>query len=158
MGCSSNARKEYRCCIAAENSAGKLKIAGKQYNACVLNTSATGYRVRVPNSVAKRVRGRRVCVLDFAGEQWEVEVKSRFTADNQFTDIGFTRTKELTRYTIPTSWSFCSCPNLNLYSDPAFLGFLVLAFLTAVVCLPGIGDSLGTAPRVKTAIRSFMGD
>lgn len=158
MGCSTNARKEYRCCIAAENSAGKLKIASKWYKVCVLNTSATGYCLRVPNSVAKRVRERRVSVLDFAGEQWEVEVKSRYSEDSRFTDLGFARTKELTRYSVPTSWSFSFGSKSTLYSDPAFLGFLVLLFLTAVVCLPGIGDSLGTAPRVKTAIQSFMGD
>ncbi|MEO8268084.1 MAG: hypothetical protein ABI557_00095 [Aureliella sp.] len=158
MECSSDSRKEYRCCIAAENSAGKLKIAGKWYNVSVVNTSATGYRVRVPSSVAKRVRGRCVTVLDYSGEQWEVEVKSRTADDNKFTDLGFTRIKELTRYPLPTSWSFSSGPNSHMYSDPAFLGFLVVAFLTAVVCLPGIGDTLGTAPRVKTALQSFMGD
>ena len=158
MGCSLNARKEYRCCIATENSAGKLKIAGKWYSVCVLNTSATGYRVRVPYSVAKRVRGRRVCVLDFAGEQWEVACKSRCTEDKQFTELGFARTRELTRYPVPISWPILLGPKSNAYGDTAFLGVLVIAFLTAVVCLPGIGDSLGTAPRVKTAIQSFMGN
>ena len=158
MGCSSNAREEYRCCIATKDSAGKLRIAGKWYSACVLDTSATGYRVRVPYSVGKQMWGRRTGVLDFGGEQWEVEVKSRCTEDSQFTDLGFIRTKELTRYPAPTSWPFLSDSNANLHSDPAFLGFLVVAFITAVVCLPGVGDSLGTAPRVKTVIQSFMGN
>lgn len=156
MGCSTNAHKEFRCTIAAENSAGRLKIAGFWYNVRVLNMSRTGYRVRLPNSVAKKLRGRRVPVLDFAGEQWEVDVKSRFSAENKFTEIGLARTKELTRYKVPSSWSFCMPNCFNLNSDPAFLGFLILAFLAVVVCLPGIGDSLGTAPKVRHAVRSVI--
>lgn len=158
MGCSSNARKEYRCCIADENSAGKLKIGRKWYSACVLDTSATGFGVRVPNSVAKRVQEQQSCVLDFSDEQWEVEVRYRRTDDSQFTDLGFERTRELTRYPLPNSWSYYSRPNSNVQGDPAFLGFLVLAFLTAIVCLPGIGDTLGTAPRLKSAVQQFMDD
>lgn len=156
MGRSTNAHKEFRCCIAAENSAGRLKIAGFWYSVCVLNMSRTGYRVRLPNSVAKKLRGRRVPVLDFAGEQWLVDVKSRYSNDHQFTEFGLARKKELTKYTLPRSWSF-SMPNcLNVNSDPAFLGFLVLAFLTAVICLPGIGDSLGTAPKVRHAVQAVI--
>lgn len=154
MSCSTNNnRHEYRCCIAAENSAGKLKIAGKTYPVCVINTSRTGFRVRVPNAIAKRVRGKRLPVLTFAGETWEVEVKSRYTDNSQFTDLGFARRKELTQYKEPSSWSLALMPHWSVSNDPAFLGMLVLALLTAVVCLPGIGDSLGTAPKVRTAIQ-----
>ena len=152
-----NARTEYRCCISAENSAGKLKISGKWYDVCVLNTSRTGYRLRVPTSVAKKLRGRRLPVLDFAGEKWELELKSRYSDDSSFTDLGFARIKELTRYSTPSTWSLGSgISSSSLVSDPAFLGSLVLAFIVAVVCLPGIGDSLGTAPKVKSAIQSVM--
>ena len=156
MGCSTNAHKEFRCTIATENSAGRLKIAGFWYSVCVMDISRTGYRVRVPNSIAKKLRGRRAPVLDFAGEQWQVDVKSRYSNEHNFTELGLARKKELTKYKLPTSWSF-SMPNcLNVNSDPAFLGFLVLAFLTVVICLPGIGDSLGTAPKVRQAVQAVI--
>lgn len=156
MVCSRNAHKEFRCCIASENSAGRLKIAGFWYSACVLDMSRTGYRVRLANSVAKKLRGRRVPVLDFAGEQWEVDVKSRFSNGNEYTELGLARRKELTRYKLPSSWSFVVPNCLNANSDPAFLGFLVLAFLVVVLSLPGIGDTLGTAPKVRHAVKSVL--
>lgn len=156
MGCSTNAHEEYRCSIATENSAGRLKIAGFWYSVRVLNMSRTGYRVRLPNSVAKKLRGGRVPVLDFAGEQWEVDVKSRYSTENKFTEFGLARKKELTRYKLPSSWSFSMPSCFNVNSDPAFLGFLIIAFLTVVICLPGIGDSLGTAPKVRHAVQAVI--
>lgn len=157
MACSSNANKEFRCCIANENSAAKLKIAGIWYSACVLDMSRTGYRIRLPNAVVKKLRGRRVPVLDFAGEQWQVEVKSRYTNDNKFTELGLARRKELTKYKLPSSWSFAAPKCLSVDSDPAFLGFLVLAFVSVVLSLPGIGDSLGTAPKVRHVVKAVIG-
>ncbi len=157
MSCTTtNNRQEYRCCIAAENSAGQLKIAGKTFPVCVLNTSRTGFRVRVPNAIAKRLRGKKLPVLTFAGETWEVEVKSRYTDDSKFTDLGFARRRDLTKYKEPSSWSLALLPQWSVSNDPAFLGMLVIALLTAVVCLPGIGDSLGTAPKVRTVIQSVL--
>lgn len=156
MGCSTNAHQEFRCCIAAENSAARLKIAGIWHKVCVLNVSRTGYRIRLPNSVAKKLRGGRAPVLDFADEQWQVEVQSRYSDGNMFTELGLSRKKELTRYKVPSSWSFLLPNSLNVNSDPAFLGFLVLAFLAAVLCLPGIGDSLGTAPKVRDIVQTVI--
>lgn len=156
MGSSTRAHKEFRCCIAAENSAGRLKIAGFWYSVCVLNMSRTGYRVRLTNSIAKKLRPGRTPVLDFAGEQWVVDIKSRYSNQDEYTELGLARKKELTKYKLPRSWSFTVPSCLNVDSDPAFLGFLVLAFLTAVICLPGIGDSLGTAPRVRDVVQAVM--
>ena len=102
------------------------------------------------------MRGKRLPVLTFAGETWEVEVKSRYTDDSSFTDLGLARSRELTPYKEPSSWSLAMLPQWSVSNDPAFLGMLVIALITAVVCLPGIGDSLGTAPKVRSAIQSVL--
>ncbi len=156
MGYSTNQDRDFRCSIAPENAAGRLKIAGIWYSAHVINMSRTGYRVRLPNSVAKKLRGRRTPVLDFAGEQWEVDVKSRYSDECKFTELGLARKRELTKYTLPSSWTFAMPKCLNVDSDPTFLTFLVLAFLTVVLSLPGIGDSLGTAPKVRNVVKAVL--
>ncbi len=151
-----NERQEYRCCIASENSAGKLKISGHVYDVSVLNTSRTGFCIRASNSVANKLRGKRRPILLYAGETWEVELKSRFSDESKFTNLGMTRVRDLTKFTQPSSWFSGLFSSSNYQSDPTFLAFLVLAFLTAIISLPGIGDSLGTAPKVREVIKSVI--
>lgn len=149
-------RHEYRCCIAAENSAGKLKIGGRLFDVCVVDTSRTEFGIRVPNAVAKRLKGKRRPQLLYAGETWEVEPTTRFSEDSQYTQLGLARIRDLTKIPMPRSWPFSAFHNPATQSDPTFLAFLIVAFLVAVLCLPGIGDSLGTAPRVRDAIESVV--
>ncbi len=156
MAESQNQRQEYRCCISSENSAGKMKIGSRTYNVCVLNTSRTGFCVRIPNSVAKQLRGNRRPILLFSGETWEVEVKSRYSDESMFTNLGVTRKRDLTKITQPSGWGATLACSTNFQSDPTFLAVLVIAFLAAVICLPGIGDSLGTAPKVREVINSVL--
>ena len=156
MSCETHDRREFRCCIAAENSAGKLRIGMKQYDACVVDTSRNGFCIKVPNRVAAKVRDKTVPVLSFNGEIWEVELKSRYCDGEEFTNLGLSRVREITKIKQPSSWGLSFNPGSGLHNDPMFLAFLVLAFLVAAICLPGVGDNLGTAPKVRKAINSFV--
>lgn len=149
-------RQEYRCCIAAENSAGKLKIGPRTFDVCVTNTSRTGFGIRVPNHVAQKLRGKRRLLLLYAGETWEVGIQSRYSDDSHYTNLGLTRGRELTKLAVPGNWWGGMFSRSSAPADPTFLAFLVLAFLIAVISLPGIGDSLGTAPKVRQALSSVM--
>lgn len=149
-------RQEYRCCIAAENSAGKLKIGLRTFDVCVTNTSRTGFGIRMPTHVAKKLSSKRRLLLLYAGETWEVGVQSRYSDDSQFTNLGLIRGRELTKLQVPGSWWGGMFSRSSAPADPTFLAFLVLAFLIAVISLPGIGDSLGTAPKVRKALSSLL--
>lgn len=151
-----NQRQEYRCCIASENSAAKLKIGTSTNDVSVLNTSRTGFCLRVRNDIAKKLRGKRRPILLYNGEIWEVELKSRYSDESKFTNLGVSRVRDLTQFSEPTSWSFGFFSNPTSQADPTFLAFLILAFLVAVIALPGIGDSLGTAPKVRAVIKSVI--
>ncbi len=157
MSCETHDRREFRCCIAAENSAGKLRIGLKQYDVCVLDTSRNGFCIKLPNRVASKVREKSLPILSFNGENWEVELKSRYSDGETFTNLGLARVREVTKIKAPSSWGlWCSSNRSGLHNDPTFLAFLVLAFIVAAISLPGVGDHLGTAPRVQKAIKSFV--
>ena len=156
MGRDQNERQEYRCCIASENSAAKLKIGACSYDVSVLNTSRTGFCLRVSNDIAKKLRGKRRPLLLYAGETWEVELKSRYSDETKFTNLGVSRVRDLTKFKQPTGWTLGLFSNPSSQADPTFLAFLILAFLFAVIALPGIGDSLGTAPKVREVIKMVI--
>jgi hypothetical protein len=149
-------RQEYRCCITSENSGGKLRVGRQLHKICVVDTSRTGFGIRVPNALSKKIRDKSKLFLIFGGETWEVALKSRYSEDSQYVNLGLTRVRELTKITCPTSWCWSFFRNPAAQTDPTFLAFLVLAFLAAVVSLPGIGDSLGTAPKVREVIESVI--
>ncbi len=45
---------------------------------------------------------------------------------------------------------------MNLQADPAFLMFMMIVFLIMCVTLPGIGDKLGTAPKVRSGVHCVL--
>jgi hypothetical protein len=149
-------REEYRCCIVSENSGGLLRVGRKTHKICVVDTSRTGFGIRVPNAVSKKIKDKSKLLLIFGGETWEVALKSRYSEDSQYVNLGLTRVRDLTKITCPRSWGWSLLRNPAAQTDPTFLAFLVLAFLTAVITLPGIGDSLGTAPKVREVIESVV--
>ena len=158
MARSFDERGAFRCTVAPENSAAKLKLGYRLHNVWVMNTSRDGFCVRAPNALAKRITERKRPVLIFGGERWIVQLKSRYSDSSKFTNIGFARVREvMPNQQGPTGWSFALMPRSSPKQDPTFLVFLMIAFALAVISLPGLGDSLGTAPKVRTMIQSVMG-
>jgi hypothetical protein len=149
-------RNAFRCRIPPENSAAKLKFGRRLVNVCVLDTSRSGFSVRLPNKIARKLNNRKRAVLYFAGEKWEVTAKSSYTGTDDFTVVGLSRIRELTKIDQPASWGFTFLPKTNLQNDPAFLMYLMLAFVVAVICLPGVGDNLGTAPKVRKGLNNVV--
>ena len=142
-------RQEFRCSIAAENSAARLRVGSWTYDVNVVDTSRTGIGIRVSNVIAEKLGKRKRLVVIYQGEKWEVEITSRYQDDPHYTVLGTTRRRELTKLPQPSGWNWNWLTQQSCQADPTFLAFLVLAFLVAVISLPGIGDSLGTAPKVR---------
>jgi hypothetical protein len=110
----------------------------------------------MPTKLASRLTAKRTIVLYFAKEKWQVEVSSSYCEFDQTSIVGFTRIKELTKIVEPSSWGLSMLPRINAQSDPTFLAYLMIVFLIAVVCLPGLGDGLGTAPQVRKHVKSVI--
>ena len=150
-------RDAYRCSVAPENSAAKLKIGHKFYDINVVDTSRNGFTVRVSNRTFGKLREGSKYVLRHAGETWLVSKQSHYNETDKSTQVGFARLQDLTPVEKPkTSLLQVFSSKAHGSSDPAFLLYLMLAFLFACVALPGMGDNLGTAPRIRDGIREIM--
>ncbi len=147
-----NDREAYRCSVAPENAAAQLKIANKLHLVAVLDTSRNGFTIRMDAEASSKLVNGKCYQLHFSEEHWEVKVESQYQ-DGRFANVGFSRVRELTRIEEPqTAWWQLLTNRQQANSDPAFLLYLMLAFLFACIALPGVGDSLGTAPRIRKGI------
>ncbi|MCR9293468.1 MAG: hypothetical protein NXI32_12165 [bacterium] len=146
-------REAYRCSVSPENAAAQLKVGGKLHLVAVLDTSRNGFTVRMDHSTAQKLKGDGPYDLYFSGEHWEVQKESHFDDGELFTNVGFSRVRERTKVEEPhTAWWQVWANRQHANSDPAFLLYLMLAFLFACIALPGVGDSLGTAPRIRKGV------
>jgi hypothetical protein len=119
----------------------------------VLDASRDGFTIRVPNTILERIRSKASCRLEFASALSEVVCESEFADCKDFTNIGLKRVRDLTKFKMPSGFQFSFGSMFSLQQDPAFLLGLMIAFLLACFCLPGIGDQVGTAPKVSRAVR-----
>lgn len=146
-------RSAFRCAVAPEYSKGTLAVGYTKFAINVLDTSRDGYTLRCPARVASKLKPGKLARLVFRGETWEVERNSLYNESTDFIHLGCTRVRELTRIKQPKSSMFAAlAPRITLSSDPGLLMFLLIAFMVAVVSLPGLGNKLGTAPKIQKGI------
>jgi hypothetical protein len=145
-------KSAYKCAIARENSAAELRIGYKSYRVAVLDASREGFTIRVPNAILARIRNKSGWRLAFASALTEVACESEFADSPDSTNIGLRLVRDLTRIKMPSGFQFSFGSMFSLKQDPALLLGLMVAFLLACICLPGIGDQIGTAPKVKRAV------
>ena len=148
-------KSAYKCAIATENSAAELRVGTKSYSISVLDASRDGFTIRVPDTILHRIRSKAFCRLEFASELSEVACESEFADTPGFTNVGLKRVRDLTRIKMPSGFQFSFGSMFSLQQDPTFLLGLMIAFLLACFCLPGIGDQIGTAPKVSRAVQGF---
>jgi hypothetical protein len=148
----------YRCIVAPERSAAVLRVGRTRFPVNVLDTSRDGFTVRVPNAaVAKMDRKRNSPRLElrFDGERWEVDRSGSYADNHEFTQLSLVRIRDLTKLKQPGGFEWASVTQLSAQKDPTLLVGLLVAFLIACFCLPGIGDQIGTAPKVSRAVRGM---
>lgn len=151
-----DSRSAFRCVIPVECSAAKLKLGNKFTQVRVLDTSRVGFTTQLPKQLAAKVRPNKSCELHFAGERWEVEVESRYANEDGTTNVGFRRIQELTKIKSPGQSWLSYAPRISAQTDPTFLFFLMLLFLFACLSLPGVGDQLGTASKVRFGVHTMV--
>ena len=145
-------RTAYRCSIPPEESAAQLKVGSKRCDCNVLDTSRSSFSIRVETSLCKRIFRSKHVELWFRGEKWLVAPESQYSESLEFTNVGVTRVKELTKIKLPSSWRHSFVPRFSAATDPQFLLVLMIAFIVSCIALPGIGDKLGTAPKVHRGV------
>ena len=144
----------YKCIVSHDNSAAELRVGTKSFGVRVLDMSRDGYTVRVPNSILKRIRSKPNLRLEYSGELWEVALDGEFSDSGEYSNLSLVRVRDLTTLKLPSAFQFSFGTMFSLNQDPTFLLGLLLAFLAACFCLPGIGDQVGTAPKISRSVKA----
>lgn len=151
----SNERTAFRCLIPKEQSNATLRVGSKRYPCNVLDTSRNSFSVRLPAKLKSSVGRADHLELLFNEEHWVVDAESSYSTENGFIVFGLSRQQDLTKLKVPKSSGFGLIGGTKTNADPSFIFALILALLFACICLPGIGDKLGTAPKVKKGLHSL---
>ncbi len=142
----------FRCSIAPEHSCAVLRIGWRQFPTNVVDTSRDGFTIRCSPPIAARLEGKRAR-LTFRSETWEIEPYRSYSESDDSKQIGCRRIRDLTRVKEPkTSLLSLWGPRISASNDPGLLMFLLVVFIIACVSMPGLGDKLGTAPRIRSGI------
>lgn len=147
--------RAFRCSIAPEFSAARIKIGRRRYDANVLDTSRDGYTLRLPHKIADKLSCGAKAELWFRNEHWQIQRKSHYRDCDQFDHVGFQRITELTRIREPKSHG-ALLPKVSANADPGLLLYLTLIFIFACFALPGLGDNIGTAPIIRDSVKSVF--
>ena len=153
-----DSRNCYRCVVPVEVSAATLKINGRRYPCRVTDASRESFGICISTKCSRKlVVGKPKLELLFSNERWSVLVDSHFQESDELLHVGLARVRELTKVKSPVSVAGgLSSAHVSLTGDPSFLLALMVAFLLTCICLPGIGDSLGTAPRVREGVNNMV--
>ncbi len=143
----------FRCNVVPENSHGSMKVGWSWQDVRVLDTSRDAFTVEVKHSVFRRLKEGCRTVLRFNDEIWQVECTAVFQLVSGKISLTMTRIKDLTQMHGPKSniWSVLPLPNPT--ADPVLPLALLISFLFACVALPGMGDTLGTAPKIRKVVQ-----
>ena len=147
-------RTAFRCAVAPENAAAKLKIGFSKYDVAVLDTSRSGFSVKMPTKIAKKIREGDQCVLLYNDEVWEVQKEAQFASGKKSVNVGFSKVSDLTKIETPKGSIVASNKGFSA-ADPSFLMYLMLAFIFVCLAMPGLGDNLGTAPKIRFGIQTI---
>ncbi len=146
-------RTAYRCTVVPECSEGQLKAGWYSFPVRVIDTSREAFTLEVKPQAFRRLKEGARATLDFNDEMWEVECTAVFQLANGQYSVSMARVKDLTKIRGPRASLSSMLPVPNPTADPVLPLALLVAFLFACVALPGMGDRLGTAPKIRSAIQ-----
>ena len=148
--------KTYRCKVIGKSDA-TLYVGRRALKAQVRETSGAGFTIGLPTKLAKKIRPGDRYELHFDERRIQVIVETQLeTAEGEVRfQLGIIR-----EYEPKERWSlwlpFLKSKRIISYgsainSSAAYGGFVLVLF--CVMALPGVGDHLGTAPRIEKALK-----
>lgn len=146
-------RAAFRCTVVPEQSAARLRLGWRTYAVRVVDTSREAFTLDVDRSIYSRLEEGRRGTLTYQDETWEVMCRAVFRhVDDQY-HVSMARLRDCTRVRGPQPSFWSLLPRSNAESSPALPLALLLSLLFACVALPGMGDSLGTAPKIRKVVQ-----
>ncbi|MCP4943241.1 MAG: hypothetical protein GY924_14845 [Planctomycetaceae bacterium] len=144
----------YRCPVHEDHAEAVLCSRRRRLKVLVQETSIDGFTVLVRPQDADRLAIGRPWVLEYGGARVEVHGQWFFNSPDGHVQMGLRRLRDLTKPDVSTGsvlyrWKPASIHDLG-FSGVIYSGLLLVVFL--VLAMPGIGDALGTAPRIESAV------
>ncbi|MBX3420249.1 MAG: hypothetical protein KF752_01705 [Pirellulaceae bacterium] len=144
----------FRCQVAPENASAIIKMGRRQMACQVVDVSREDFHVQLTRRKINSLSRAKRLEVHYNSERWQVEFSG--LANMRGDSAYLTRVKELTQETKPSAWMTLLRPQANSYADPRFTACVILAIIAACLALPGLGDGLGTAPKVKKGVHSVV--
>ena len=147
----------YRCAVHEDNAEAVLCNRRRRLDARVQEISIDGFTVLLRRQDAERLTAGRPWRLEYSGATVEVDGEWFRDSPDGNVQIGLRRLRDLTKLD-STSGSVLSrrrptSVRESGHSGLIFSGLLLTVFL--ILAMPGVGDALGTAPRIESAILSI---
>ena len=146
-------RTAFRCCVVPEQSAGCLRLGWRNHDVRVIDTSREAFTLQVSAAVFRRMREGTQAVLRTNGEVWDVQCTAVFRMIYDRYHVTMARVNDRTTVRGPKTSLWSILPKPNVTSDPVLPLALLVSFLLACIALPGMGDRLGTAPKIRKAVQ-----
>ncbi|MEM0925879.1 MAG: hypothetical protein AAGJ83_07565 [Planctomycetota bacterium] len=152
--------KIYRCKVVGKNDA-TLLIGSSNHKLQVRETSGSGFTLGLTKKLAKKIKLGRTYDLSYDGRRIQVQAESFGTPSDGEERLAALTVKE---YEPKERWAFrlpftkggkVITHDTGINSGAVYGGFVLVLF--CVMSLPGVGDHLGTAPRIENALK-LMGD
>lgn len=152
---SAEADSTYRCKVVGESNA-KLSIAGKRFDVHIREKSGSGFTIGLTEKLASRLKCGKLYELRYDDRRLLVKAEEFTGTSEDERRLQVSTAKEYDpverwAFRLPfTSGSKVSSHDSVINSTAAYGGFVLVLF--CVMALPGLGDTLGTAPRINNAI------
>ena len=123
----------------------------------MVEASIGGFTVSVKKRFQRKLKKAKRIIVNYDSAKYEVAVDNISTAEKGMVRVGFRCLKDLTKPT-PIKNSFLARifePSMTAQNVAvAYGGFVLVLF--CVLAMPGLGDKLGTAPRIESAAKSMF--
>lgn len=149
----SEVTRAFRCSVDPAQSAGRMRLGWRAHNVRVIDTSRDAFTVQVSATTFYRFHEGSRAVLEFNGETWDVQCTALFRMIDDRYHLTMARVKDRTTVCGPKSSWWSLLPGTGTAKDPVLPLALLVSFLLACVALPGMGDSLGTAPKIRKVVQ-----
>ncbi len=156
----------FRCPVADDQKEGCLKFGWGRIFVLVDETSIDGFTIRLPDTELGRIPfGKSNWVLEHFGERSSVKAEWFLHHSDGVVQLGLRRLADLTPLPATSSGfrTLISVRGIASWMSACseiWLGCAALIVI-GVLTLPGLGDHLGTAPRIRQGssvlLRSFDG-
>ncbi len=150
-------RRYYRCRVHEDQAAAVLRSRRCRVDALVQEMSIDGFTVLLRVEDVEQLAAGRAWVLEYAGATIEVEGEWFLNAHEGSVQIGLRRLRDLTRLENNSRPFFSRWKSTPIrgagHCGLICSGLLLCLFL--VLALPSVGDALGTAPKIESAVLSI---